>query len=114
MSPWCHRECYGVIIEFPPWAGRRAVRHLGTAGCLGRPEVLLPDRREPSWPTRSSIPQGSFRAPRQAKIAADMASALAHADVCIVHNDWPEWRDLTAADFAGIRRRVVVDGRGDL
>jgi len=40
-----------------------------------------------------------------------MASALAHADVCIVHNDWPEWRDLTATDFAGIRRRVVVDGR---
>jgi len=31
--------------------------------------------------------------------------------VCIVHNDWPQWRDLTAADFAGMRRKVVVDGR---
>jgi len=28
-----------------------------------------------------------------------------------VHNDWPQWRDLTAADFAGMRRKVVVDGR---
>ncbi len=40
-----------------------------------------------------------------------LKSALAHADVCIVHNDWPRWRDLTAADFAGMRRSVVVDGR---
>ena len=34
-----------------------------------------------------------------------------NADVCIVHNDWPEWRDLTAPDFSGMRGKVVVDGR---
>ncbi len=28
-----------------------------------------------------------------------------------VHNDWPQWRKLTAAEFAGMRRKVVVDGR---
>ncbi|HLB67236.1 MAG TPA: hypothetical protein VJN63_01980 [Thermoplasmata archaeon] len=37
--------------------------------------------------------------------------ALAHADVWFVHNDGPESRDLAAADFAGMRRNVVVDGR---
>ena len=46
-----------------------------------------------------------------ARCAEDVRSALAHADVCIVHNDWPQWRDLTASDFAGMRRKVVVDGR---
>ena len=59
-------------------------------------------------------PQGNeaFRtAVPKAEIAQDVKSALAHADVCIVHNDWPEWRDLTAANFAGMRRKVVVDGR---
>ena len=45
------------------------------------------------------------------RCAQDAKSALARADVCIVHNDWPQWRDLTAADFAGMRRKVVVDGR---
>ncbi len=45
------------------------------------------------------------------EIAKDLSSALAHADICIVHNDWPQWRDLTAEDFAGMRRKVVVDGR---
>ena len=44
-------------------------------------------------------------------IAKDVSSALAHADVCIVHNDWPQWRDLTAADFSRMRTKVVVDGR---
>ncbi len=29
----------------------------------------------------------------------------------IVHSDRPQWHDLTAADFAGMRRKVVVDGR---
>ena len=47
----------------------------------------------------------------KAELAQDLKSALAHADVCIVHNDWPQWRDLTAADFSGMRRKVVVDGR---
>jgi len=28
-----------------------------------------------------------------------------------VHNDWPQWRDWTAADFSGMRGKVVVDGR---
>ena len=45
-----------------------------------------------------------------------MESALAHEDVWFVHNDRPEWRDLTAADlaavdFSGVRRKVVIDGR---
>ena len=29
----------------------------------------------------------------------------------IVHNDGPQWRELTAADFSVMRRKVVVDGR---
>ena len=45
------------------------------------------------------------------QIPLDLKSALAQADLCIVQNDWPEWRDLTAADFVGMRRKVVVDGR---
>ena len=40
-----------------------------------------------------------------------VSSVLAHADVGIVHNDWPPWLDLTAADFAGMRRKVVLEGR---
>jgi UDP-glucose 6-dehydrogenase len=44
-------------------------------------------------------------------IAPEVNSALAHADVCIVHNDWPHGRDLTAADFEAMRRKVLVDGR---
>jgi UDPglucose 6-dehydrogenase len=44
-------------------------------------------------------------------IARDMESALADADVCIVHNDWPQWGEMTAQDFAGMRQKVVVDGR---
>jgi len=45
------------------------------------------------------------------EIARDLTSALAHADVCIVHNDWPQWQELRAADFAGMKRMVVIDGR---
>ena len=45
------------------------------------------------------------------EIARDLGSALAHADVCIVHNDWPQWKKLRAKDFVGMRRRVVIDGR---
>ena len=30
-----------------------------------------------------------------------LVSALAHVDVCIVHNDGPRWRELTMADFQG-------------
>ena len=47
----------------------------------------------------------------QVEIARDVKSALRQADVCIVHNDWPEWRRLTSKDFAGMRQKVVVDGR---
>ena len=43
--------------------------------------------------------------------APRVKSALAHADVCIVHNDWPQWGNLTAKDFAPMRRKVVIDGR---
>ncbi len=39
-----------------------------------------------------------------------MESAIADADMCLVRNDWPLWRDLTAATFSGMRRNVV-DGR---
>ena len=48
---------------------------------------------------------------READVAPDVASALAHADARIVHNDGPQWRDRTSADFSGIHRTVVVDGR---
>jgi len=51
------------------------------------------------------------RAVPEVEIAPDVKTALARADVCIVHNDWPQWRDLTAADFAEMRRKVVIDGR---
>jgi UDPglucose 6-dehydrogenase len=51
------------------------------------------------------------RALPRVEIARDVKSALAQTDVCIVHNDWPQWRDLNAADFSGMRRKVVVDGR---
>ncbi len=51
------------------------------------------------------------RAVPEVEVAKDVSSVLAHADVCIVHNDWPAWRRLTAADFSGMRRKVVVDGR---
>ena len=55
---------------------------------------------------------GAFRAEvPAAETAPDVKSALARADVCIVHNDWPHWRGLKAADFSGMKRKVVVDGR---
>jgi len=44
-------------------------------------------------------------------VVGNVSSALADADVCIVHNDWPQWRDLKAADFSGMKRKVVIDGR---
>jgi UDPglucose 6-dehydrogenase len=44
-------------------------------------------------------------------IAPDAESALADADVCIVHNDWPQWRHLTTVDFEGMHRKVLIDGR---
>lgn len=47
----------------------------------------------------------------EVEVAPDVVSALAQADVCIIHNDWPQWRALKAKDFAGMRRKVVVDGR---
>ncbi len=47
----------------------------------------------------------------EAEVAPDVASALADADVCIVHNDWPQWHKLKARDFAGMRRKAVIDGR---
>ncbi|HLB67095.1 MAG TPA: UDP-glucose/GDP-mannose dehydrogenase family protein [Thermoplasmata archaeon] len=51
------------------------------------------------------------RAVPQVELAPDVERALAHADVCIIHNDWPQWRALTSSDFAGMRRRLVIDGR---
>jgi len=45
-------------------------------------------------------PPGSHRTP---------PSALAQADVWFVHNDRPQRRELTAADFSGMRRKVGVD-----
>ena len=46
----------------------------------------------------------------KAGVAPDVASALADADACIVHNDWPQWRDLTAEDFTEMRRRSLSTG----
>ncbi|MEK6988070.1 MAG: hypothetical protein AABX97_08270 [Candidatus Thermoplasmatota archaeon] len=31
-----------------------------------------------------------------------------------MHNDWPQWGNLTAKDFAPMRRKVVIDGRSML
>ncbi len=45
------------------------------------------------------------------EIAQDLASALDGADVCIIQNDWPQWRELRAVDFMGMRRGIVIDGR---
>ncbi len=45
------------------------------------------------------------------ELAHDLSSALKGADVCIVHNDWPQWRELVGADFQGMRRKIVIDGR---
>ena len=45
------------------------------------------------------------------EIAHDLSSALEAADLCIVHNDWPQWRELVGADFQGMRRKIVIDGR---
>lgn len=39
------------------------------------------------------------------------ASAFALSDVWFVHNDSPQWRGLATADFSGMRRKVVIDGR---
>jgi len=47
----------------------------------------------------------------ETEVAKDLESALAQDDVCIVHNDWPQWREWIAADFSRMRRKVVVDGR---
>lgn len=47
-------------------------------------------------------------------MAPAVRMASADADLCIVHNDWSQWRDLTAADFSGMRRKVVIDGRSVL
>ncbi|MFA5896655.1 MAG: hypothetical protein WC985_07095 [Thermoplasmata archaeon] len=47
---------------------------------------------------------GSHRTPR----------ALSLTSVWIAHNDWAQWRELAAADFAGTRRKVVIDGRRTL
>ena len=47
----------------------------------------------------------------EAEVAKDLESALAQTVVWFVHNDSPEWCDLTAADFSRMRRKVVVDGR---
>ena len=44
-------------------------------------------------------------------VVLDLASAPARADVCIVHNDWPQWRRLTASDFSRMRRKIVVGDR---
>lgn len=44
-------------------------------------------------------------------VAPDFAKAFAYAEVRIDHNDWPQWRDLTAADFSDISEKVIVDGR---
>lgn len=34
--------------------------------------------------------------------------------MCVVHNDEPRRRELTAADFSAMRRKVVVDGHRTL
>ncbi|MEK6988075.1 MAG: hypothetical protein AABX97_08295 [Candidatus Thermoplasmatota archaeon] len=48
---------------------------------------------------------------RAVRIEPYVSSALAHADVCIVHNDGPQWRELTPGNSSGMRRKIVIDGR---
>ncbi len=43
--------------------------------------------------------------------AGSLGRDFAQADLRVVHNDDPEWRALIAADFSGMCRKVVVDGR---
>lgn len=47
----------------------------------------------------------------QVQVASSVERALVDADVCIVHNDWPQWKALRSRDFAGMRQKVVIDGR---
>ncbi len=48
---------------------------------------------------------------REVERGTDLVGVLTHADVCVVRKDSPQWRDWTAADLSGMRRKVVVDGR---
>ncbi len=42
-------------------------------------------------------------------VAVSAAAALLDADVAVVATPWPAFRDLRAADFAGMRGRTLVD-----
>ncbi|MFA5896334.1 MAG: UDP binding domain-containing protein [Thermoplasmata archaeon] len=67
--------------------------------------------RTPGTPRKCGSPvTRTASAERARSFAKDFKSAFAQADVCIVHNDWSQWRDLTAKDFAPMRRKVVIDG----
>ena len=50
-------------------------------------------------------------AAQEADVAPDVASALARADGCIAHNDWPEWRRPRSEGFPSMRRKLIIDGR---
>lgn len=47
----------------------------------------------------------------EVRLAGSPAEALDGADACIIQTEWPEYARLTPADFARMRRKVVVDGR---
>ncbi len=47
-------------------------------------------------------------------LAKTVREALRRAHGCIIQSDWPEFRALTGDDFAGMEKRVVVDGRRTL
>jgi len=40
-----------------------------------------------------------------------LSRAFAEDNISFVRNDWPLWRDRTAADLSGMNEKVVVDGR---
>ena len=48
---------------------------------------------------------------KSVRIEPYVSSAIAHPDAWFVHNDSPQWRTLTAKDFATMRRKAVIDGR---
>jgi UDPglucose 6-dehydrogenase len=48
------------------------------------------------------------------RLAASLEEALKGAHGCIIQADWPEFRRLAPQDFAGMTKRVVVDGRRTL
>ncbi len=44
-------------------------------------------------------------------VGSILSRAFAGDNISFLRNDWPAGRDWTAADFSGMGRKVVVNGR---